>query len=122
MNTLHDISVKDVQACQDQYILVDVREPHELLGPEGFVKSSLLFPLGPSLIQFFEKADPSKAYVFICRSGVRSRKACEIAILYGFSCVYNMKGGMVAWQGNKKNLTQTRINGTNKVSSEIANE
>lgn len=97
MTAGQNLLVEEVYAFQDEYILVDVREPHELLGQEGFIKGSFLKPLGPALIQFLEKADPAKAYVFLCRSGVRSQKACQIAASFGFSQVYNMKGGMIAW-------------------------
>ena len=117
MNIIQDISVEDVQACQDKYILVDVREPHELLGSEGFIEEAILFSLGPILLQFLDSADPSKAYVFICRSGCRSGKACEMATAYGFRNVYNLKGGMLAWNENKKNLTNEGINGTTKPSA-----
>ena len=103
MNKVLEISIEEVKAHQDKYILVDVREPHELLGPEGHIEEAILAPLGPLLINFLESADPSKKYVFICRSGYRSLKTCELASTYGLQG-YNMMGGMLAWNERIKRL------------------
>lgn len=35
--------------------------------------------------------------VFVCRSGGRSARAAAFALENGFTHVYNMKGGMLAW-------------------------
>src|SRR3546814_724066 len=100
MNEILEITVEDLQFQKDKYILVDVREPHELTGPEGQIEDGILATLGPDLVRFLETADPSKEYVFICRSGHRSGKACEMAYACGLSKAYNLEGGMQAW--NKK--------------------
>lgn len=97
-----EITVEKVHAHKDQYILVDVREPHEL-GPEGKIEGVAVATLGPDLGRFLTSADPTKEYVFICRSGCRSGQACEVAHAYGFQKVYNMTGGMIAWQTMIKN-------------------
>ncbi|MBP6951946.1 MAG: rhodanese-like domain-containing protein [Alphaproteobacteria bacterium] len=93
----HEITIEDVQLHREKYILVDVREPHELIGPEGHIEGAILATLGWALTHFLEFANPDKEYVFICRSGVRSGKACELAYNHGFTKSYNMKGGMLAW-------------------------
>ncbi len=97
MSDILEITVEDVNAHKDKYILVDVREPHELTGPEGHIEGSMLATLGPDLAHFLETADPSKEYVFICRSGYRSGKTCELAYACGISKAYNLKGGMLTW-------------------------
>jgi len=74
-----------------------VREPHELIGPEGNIEGIILAPLGPTLAHFLKSADHKKEYVFICKSGFRSERACEIAHALGFQQVYNLAGGMCAW-------------------------
>jgi rhodanese-related sulfurtransferase len=101
MQEILEISVEDLHLHKDKYILVDVREPHELVGSEGQIEKSILAPLGSSLIQFLESADPAHEYVFICRSGCRSGKACLYASTYGLKKVYNLKGGMLAWNKSK---------------------
>ena len=97
----HDITIEDVQLHREKYILVDVREPQELIGPEGHIEGAILATLGLALTHFLEFASPDKEYVFICRSGVRSGKACELAYGHGFTKSYNMKGGMLAWNENQ---------------------
>lgn len=92
-----EISVEDLNARKDQFILVDVRETYELTGPEGKIQGSILATLGPDLDRFLETADSDKEYVFICRSGWRSQKACEMAYERGISKAHNMTGGMLAW-------------------------
>lgn len=96
-----EISAEDLHTQMSHYTLVDVRDPHELVGPEGQIKGVILAPLGPTLLRFLETADPTQVYVFICRSGIRSAQACELARACGFEKVYNLKGGMLAWNKNK---------------------
>jgi len=97
MNAPFNLSVQDVKTHQEKYTLVDVREPHELKGPLGFIEEVILAPLSQGLQQFLDAADPSLDYVFICRSGVRSALACEMAHTFGLKA-YNLAGGMIAWR------------------------
>lgn len=97
MHRILEINVFDLQQDKDKYILVDVREPHELLGPEGQIDGVILAPLGAALAHFLAYADPHQSYLFICHSGHRSAHACGIAQTYGFHKVYNLSGGMMAW-------------------------
>jgi len=89
---------QEVYEHKERFVLVDVREPYELTGPEGKIEGAILATLGHELIAFLETADPSKEYVFICRRGHRSAQACDLALsTYGFEKTYNMQGGMMAW-------------------------
>ena len=102
MHQILEINVSDLDLSLNKHILVDVREPHELAGPEGQIEEVILAPLGTGLAQFLASADPSQSYVFICRSGHRSAHACAIAHAYGFYTVHNMTGGMLSWNQHKK--------------------
>jgi rhodanese-related sulfurtransferase len=97
MNKMFDISVIEIKKNQDEYVLIDVREPYELSGSEGFIEGSTLIPLSQGLGSFLLSADPEKKYIFICRSGYRSTQACALAHTQGFQA-YNMAGGMIAWR------------------------
>lgn len=97
MNEILEINVSDLDLLHNKHILIDVREPHELVGPEGQIEGIILAPLGTGLAQFLASADPSQGYIFICRSGQRSARACAIAHTYGFHHAYNLVGGMIAW-------------------------
>ena len=73
--------------------LVDVREPHEYVG--GHVAGAVLVPLAqvPERVDAFRGEGP--AYV-ICRSGARSRKACEYLAQEGVEAI-NIAGGTLEW-------------------------
>jgi rhodanese-related sulfurtransferase len=49
----------------------------------------------------YDDFDPEKSYVFICRSGNRSMQACLFLQSQGIENVYNLKGGMNDWQGDR---------------------
>ena len=40
----------------------------------------------------------TKPIIMVCRSGSRSAGACGILSKQGFTEVYNLAGGMIAWQ------------------------
>jgi rhodanese-related sulfurtransferase len=47
----------------------------------------------------YDDLDPENTYILICRSGSRSMHACQYMESLGFSNLYNLKGGMLAWTG-----------------------
>ena len=77
--------------------LVDVRMPEEYVGESGHIAGALLKTLGPELDQYLEKLNRSDTIIFICRSGARSGRATAQAMSLGFKKIYNMEGGMLAW-------------------------
>lgn len=80
---------------QDLY-WVDVREPDEYTGELKHISNSNLIPLGQLELKM-DQLKNDKAIVFICRSGRRSAMACQMAAAYGFKNIYNLQGGMIAW-------------------------
>jgi adenylyltransferase/sulfurtransferase len=78
----------------DQFVLIDVREPHEHRICN--IPSAKLIPLGEVSKRLNELA-PQADIVVHCKSGVRSAKACGILRQAGFQHVRNMKGGILAW-------------------------
>ena len=95
---MQEITPQEIYKHKDRFVFVDVREPYEFTGPEGKIEGALLATLGPELIAFLETADPSKEYVFICRSGHRSAQACDLAFTtYGYEKIFNLQGGIRAW-------------------------
>lgn len=81
---------------QKELVLLDVRQPEEYAA--GHIPGSLLIPL-PELESRLSELDKDKQYLVICRSGRRSITACNIMNYYGFDKLYNMMGGMLAWEG-----------------------
>ena len=90
------VTPNDAQMMKD-VILVDVRTPDEYVGELGHVKGSRLVTLGPELDSFLATANKQSSMIFICRSGGRSGKATTQAMGLGFENIYNMEGGMLAW-------------------------
>ena len=75
-------------------LLVDVREPHEYA--EGHLIGSVNIPLGDLAARFAELPEDSPV-VFMCRSGGRSQRACDLAAHAGVRSVSNLEGGLMAW-------------------------
>ncbi len=77
--------------------LIDVREPFEWpmgnLGEYG----ARLIPLG-ELEERVTEIDPQEEIVLYCRSGARSAHAAEFLREQGYARVWNLEGGILAWQ------------------------
>lgn len=82
----------------DQYQLLDVRQPGEY--EQGHIPGALLIPLG-DLPTRLSELDLDKETIAYCRSGVRSKSACQILSGLGFNPIYNMEGGITAYNGER---------------------
>jgi len=92
-----EIDVTEVKAKMDRgedFVLLDVREPHEY--KIAAIAGSRLIPLG-EVPKRLGELDPKADIVVHCKSGMRSAKACGILRQAGFERVRNMKGGILAW-------------------------
>lgn len=78
----------------EDFVLLDVREPHEYQICR--IPSAKLIPLGelPKRVHELNTTDEIVAH---CKSGMRSAKAVEFLKQAGFQRVRNMKGGILAW-------------------------
>jgi len=83
---------KKLDAKADVFIL-DVREPHEyqICNLKGY-----LIPLG-DLAKRVNELDTSREIVAHCKMGGRSAKAVSFLRRAGFTKVYNLTGGILAW-------------------------
>ena len=86
--------------------LIDVRRADEFNGELGHIEGAKLVTLGDDLQHFLASEDKTKKILFICRSGMRSASATELALSQGFTEVFNMDGGMIDW--NEKEYPITR--------------
>jgi rhodanese-related sulfurtransferase len=77
--------------------LVDVREPAEW-AETGVPQGAVLIPLGDLESRAAAELATDKPVYAICRSGNRSQTASDILVGLGFSEVYNVDGGVTAWQ------------------------
>lgn len=81
---------------QDALVL-DVREDIEY--DAGHIANARHIPVGKleGRLQELEKFK-SKPIVVVCRSGMRSNRACSVLRKHGFANVHNLEGGINAWQ------------------------
>ncbi|MEI7841470.1 MAG: rhodanese-like domain-containing protein [Gallionellaceae bacterium] len=96
-------SIKEVDAKQfSEWVneadhamrVIDVRQMEEIA--MGTVPKAEAHPLAtlPAKVQDFSREEKM---VIVCRSGARSAQACMFLQQNGFSNVYNLRGGMIAW-------------------------
>lgn len=95
-----DVHPQNILDQKDHLHLIDVRTPEEYTGELGHVAGATLITLD-QLPQRLNEVPKDKTVIFICRSGKRSGNACAFAKENGFQNVYNMLGGMIAWNEQK---------------------
>lgn len=79
-------------------IVLDVRTAPETAA--GIIPNALIdFDIyQPDFDEKIDDLDPDKTYLVYCRSGVRSVHACEKMYAMGFKHLFNLRGGILAWQ------------------------
>lgn len=88
------VPAKELKDTASKFIL-DVREPDEVAA--GKIPGARTIPLGELSDREGELPKNKTIYV-VCRSGNRSKKACNYLSDRGFQCV-NVAGGMLAYEG-----------------------
>jgi hydroxyacylglutathione hydrolase len=84
-------------------LIVDVREAWEFRG--GHIPGAQLIPLG-ELSRRVSELDAAQPVAVICQSGSRSQSAAALLAQKGFKKVYNVLGGMSAWEMQGLEVTQ----------------
>jgi adenylyltransferase/sulfurtransferase len=95
-----EITVTDLKARMDGEnipTLVDVREYYEADIADLPEVGQLRIPMA-ELTERFEEMQKDSELVLYCRSGARSDRAVRFLLRQGYSKVYNLKGGMLAWR------------------------
>jgi sulfur-carrier protein adenylyltransferase/sulfurtransferase len=88
------LELKEKLDRKDNFVLIDVREPHEYKICN--IPGAKLIPLG-EFPEHLGEFNPQDDIVIHCRSGMRSAKACSILRTAGFQHVRNVVGGILAW-------------------------
>ncbi len=77
-------------------VILDVRTPAETA--HGKIEGAIEIDYNsPDFALKVGGLDKSKTYLVYCRSGNRSGKACSMMQQQGFTRLYNLQGGMLAW-------------------------
>lgn len=80
----------------DDAVLVDVREPHEVR--QGYIPGALNIPLSQLKHRMGEIPQDRGVYLY-CRSGMRSRQAARILQKNKFRELFQLQGGILSWKG-----------------------
>ena len=89
------------QLAQDEKaVVLDVRTDAEVA--DGIIPNAIHIDIykGQEFVADIEDLDKSKNYYVYCRSGNRSRQACQIMEQLGFENAYNLEGGILDWEGD----------------------
>ena len=100
MNELSPSEWAEQFSQTSESVILDVRTEEEF--ESGYIKGALNLDIrgGAAFVSSIEDLDKSKAYFLYCRSGARSGQACQLMEQMGFESVYNLEGGVLAWQGD----------------------
>ena len=98
-------TLKATRLYNDDALVLDVREDKEYAA--GHIPKARHIPLGQlaGRLQELDKFK-SKPILVACRSGQRSARACGMLKKAGFETVYNLAGGIMAWE--RANLPVTK--------------
>lgn len=100
MNELSPDAWAELQEQTSESVILDVRTEEEF--ESGYIKGALNMDIrgGADFLASIESLDKSKSYFVYCRSGARSGQACQLMSQMGFNAVYNLEGGVLAWEGD----------------------
>jgi rhodanese-related sulfurtransferase len=83
---------------RDDAVVVDVRPMADFAG--GHIINALNIPIGSFKNQITQlEKHRSRPIIITCRSGVQSSAAYKALRKEGFEQVYELRGGMLSWQG-----------------------
>jgi len=78
------------------FVLLDIRTPAEV--EAGHISGAVNLDFySPTFEQGLEALDRDKTYLIYCRSGNRTGQARAMMVGLGFSTVYDLDGGINAW-------------------------
>lgn len=96
------ITAKELQqqlADGENLVVIDVRTGEEY-ARDGRIAGARLLPLSALPVRL-QELPTDQPIVCVCRSGARSQAACDFLVNNGFTNVFNLQGGMIAWQREK---------------------
>ncbi len=84
-------------------VILDVRTDAEF--EEGYIPGAIQMDIynGAEFLRQARQLDPQKNYYVYCRSGGRSGQACMLLNSIGIKNAFNLKGGIMEWEGETIN-------------------
>lgn len=95
MQSIDAITLQEKITKQEDFLLIDVREPYE---HELFNIGGLLIPMNNIFLQL-DMIPKDKPVVFYCQKGIRSALVIQrLQQKHGYDNLLNLSGGMDAWK------------------------
>jgi rhodanese-related sulfurtransferase len=94
----YEITVQEVKAklsAQEDFTLLDVREPWEF--ETSKIEGARLMPMGDVPTRAHQELGPEDHVVVLCHHGVRSMNVTAWLRQQGFDKAQSMRGGIDAW-------------------------
>lgn len=102
-------------------VVLDVRTKEEV--ESGFIENAININYNSDEFKNeVAQLDKNKVYVVYCLSGKRSASAASYMLSNGFKEVYNLDGGILAWQNDNLPLVTTSAKVADKISLEEYNK
>lgn len=90
-----------IDSSEQDFVLLDVREPGEVSAGQIEADDTMSIPRGLVEMQFIKKVtDLDTPVVIYCLQGSRGALAAEALTDLGFTNIYNLQGGLLAWIEN----------------------
>ncbi len=92
---------EELMQSLDNAVVLDVRSVAELA--EGSIEGHVMINYNaPDFYGEIDELDRDKTYLVYCRSGNRSMRACMDMSDEGFEKLFNLEGGIQAWNAHKE--------------------
>jgi len=104
MKSYSEVEASDLgeMLSQSKVILVDVRNDDEVA--RGVINGAIHIQLSMLPLEH-EKLAKADSVIFYCHSGIRSAHAADFAVAKGIKGVFNLIGGVVAWENAGNSLS-----------------
>lgn len=91
------ISASELDKANDQILLIDVRTPEEFAS--GHIENSININYqADNFKDLIGELDPNQEVYVYCKVGGRSGRSAKVLEEMGFKKVYDLKGGIMAWE------------------------
>ena len=101
VSTVSPDQFEELMKANSSKIILDVRTPDEV--KRGVIEGAMSIDFySSSFKDQLKELDKDQPYFVYCAGGVRSNKAAQIMAEMGFKKVYDLQGGMGAWQSAGK--------------------
>jgi thioredoxin 1 len=97
----------DAYQKSDKRMMIDVREFFEY--KKSRLKDAVNIPSSGHLGSFADTIDKSRDLFFYCTSGFRSKRVAKFFFERGFTKVYSLDGGIIAWRKARMGVVKKRL-------------